>query len=64
MFASENVKESVFFSNTLNEAKDTFSFIKNGDRSNQYSPHVFDGDLNQHEDKGGYLIKKHVGKTN
>ncbi|MBJ7998253.1 RNase A-like domain-containing protein [Bacillus mycoides] len=45
---------------TFNKAKDTFSFAENIDRSNQYSPRVFDGDLKKHEDKGGHLIERHV----
>ncbi|PEI66831.1 RNase A-like domain-containing protein, partial [Bacillus toyonensis] len=45
---------------TFNKAKDTFSLAENIDRSNQYSPRVFDGDLKKHEDKGGHLIEKHV----
>ncbi|MGE6541243.1 RNase A-like domain-containing protein [Bacillus luti] len=45
---------------TFNKAKDTFSLAENIDRSNQYSPRVFDGDLKKHEDKGGHLIERHV----
>ncbi|MED1410143.1 hypothetical protein P4U54_12140 [Bacillus paramycoides] len=39
-------------------------FAENIDRSTQYSPRVFDGDLKQHEDKGGHLMDKHVEISN
>ncbi|WP_440604399.1 RNase A-like domain-containing protein [Bacillus sp. GB_SG_008] len=48
----------------LNEARDTFSFSENIDRSTQYSPRVFDGDLRQHENRGGHLIERHVEISN
>ena len=46
------------------QAEDTILSAENIDRSNQYSPRVFDGDLKQHEDKGGHLMEKHVEISN
>ncbi|PFA26083.1 WXG100 family type VII secretion target [Bacillus thuringiensis] len=63
-FAGGNNIRSAFDTPDFRKAEDTILSAENIDRSTQYSPRVFDGDLKQHEDKGGHLMEKHVEISN